>query len=295
MKKILLLSASLSLLCAAAACRKEAPAPVGQLEASPKTVSLGQGEIKYLQLKWTPTAPLAGITGAPTVFVHLLDDAGEVVRTFDHPLPQPWTVGTPISYTLPLYQSGIAQPLPPGDYRLSVGLFDQANKRWDLAGLGEPIAKREYVAATLTATRDTSSPQLDFPQMWMPAEDAGDKQVVSRRWLTTQGAVRLMGVQKPGKVWLKLRIPAGDGQGERLVVGDSSNVPSVIVRSSCGESTTSISGPGFHELEVDVNGPPQGGAQACRVILAPNYYLETANSPVHRSVSLENIAWIPAA
>ena len=42
-------------------------------------------------------------------------------------------------------------------------------------------------------------------------------------------------------------------------------------------------------------GPPQDGAQACRIILAPNFYLETPDSPVHRSVSLENIAWIPGA
>ena len=165
MKKNLLLPVTLCLLIAATGCSKEAPTPVGQLEVSPKSVTLGAGEIKTVKLKWTPTAPLEGVKGTPTVFVHLLDDSGEVVRTFDHPLPQTWTVGTPISYDIDVFQSAVAPPLPPGKYRLTVGLFDQENQRWALAGLGEEIAKREYQAAEVEATTQTSMPRLEFPPM----------------------------------------------------------------------------------------------------------------------------------
>lgn len=291
MKKNLFLPASLCLLVAVGCGKEAAPPPVGQLEISPKTLSLGAGEIKTVKMKWTPTAPLEGAKGTPTVFVHLLDDSGEVVRTFDHALPQAWTVGTPIAYDLDVYQSAIAPPLSPGKYRLTVGLFDQDNKRWALAGLGEEIAKREYQAAAVDATSETTLPRVEFPPMWMAAEEGGDRQVVARRWLTTQGAVRFFDVKSPGKAWMMVRIPDGSGEGQRLVVDDGSNTPTVLIRSTCGEVSMSLSGPGFHKFEIDVKGLPPGAAQACRVVFAPNFHLEMPDSPTHRSVSLENLAW----
>lgn len=292
MRKSLLLPISFCLLAALAGCGDDAaPPPVGQLEVSPKTFRLGAGEIKTVSLKWTPTAPLEELKGSPTVFVHLLDDSGEVVRTFDHALPQTWTVGTPISYDIDVFQSAIAPPLPPGKYRLTVGLFDQENKRWALAGLGEEIAKREYLAASVDVTAETTLPRLEFPPMWMPAEEGGDRQVVARRWLTTQGAIRFFDVKNPGKAWMMVRIPDGAGPGQRLVVDDGSNTPTVVIRSFCGDVSMSLSGPGFHTFEIDVKGQPPGDAQACRVLFAPNFHLVTPDSPAHRSVSLENLAW----
>jgi hypothetical protein len=294
MKKIVLLSAPLCLLAAVSGCHKEAPVPVGRVEVSPKSLRLGLGEIKPISLKWIPSAPLSGLKGDPMVFVHLVDDAGEVLRTFDHPLPKPWTPGTPIADDFKIYQSGIAEPLPAGNYRLTVGLFDSGGHRWALDGLGLSIAKSEYVAATVEASAQTSCPKLEFAErVWMPAEATGDRQVPTRRWLINQGAVRLLDVKASGTAWMVLRIPDGTGEGQRLVVNEGSNTPSVIIRSTCGDQSTSISGPGFHEVEVAVSGVPQDGAQACRIILAPNFYLETPDSPAHRSVSLENIAWIP--
>lgn len=294
MKKILLVSASLCLLAAVAGCHKEAPVPVGRVEVSPKSLRLGLGEIRPLSITWTPTAPLKDLKGSPMVFVHLVDDAGEVLRTFDHPLPKPWTPGTPIVDSFNVYQSGIAEPLPAGSFRLTVGLFDTAGHRWALDGLGPSIARSEYAGATVEASGQTSCPSLQFAdKVWMAAEATGDRQVPTRRWLINQGAVRLIDVKAPGTAWMVLRIPDGTGEGQRLVVNEGANTPSVLIRSTCGDQSTSISGPGFHEVNVAVSGPPQDGAQACRIVLAPNFYLETPDANVHRSVSLENIAWIP--
>jgi len=86
-----------------------------------------------------------------------------VLRTFDHPLPKPWTPGTPIVDDFNVYQSGLGEPLPAGSFRLTVGLFDTAGHRWALDGLGPSIARSEYAGATVESTsrpraRISSSP-----------------------------------------------------------------------------------------------------------------------------------------
>src|SRR5258708_1346167 len=104
-----------------------------------------------LRLSWPRAAGAGGeeSRSEPLVFLHLLGPKGQVLRTFDHPFPQHWVAGTPVSYDVKLYQSALAPPLDPGKYRLTVGLYDQGGRRWALAGLGEPIARQEYLPAEL--------------------------------------------------------------------------------------------------------------------------------------------------
>lgn len=265
-------------------------APVAEVSVTPNSVSLPFPELHTVRLTWKPSAPLDGFTGTPTVFVHLLNERDEVVRTFDHGFPGRWREGVPASYEIDLYQSTLAPPLPKGRYRLTLGLAGEGKQRWPLGGLGEPIARREYLAAEVEVpappVNKKSGPRFTFSEQWMPAEPGGDRQVLARRWLTREGGLRVAGLRQPGSVWLVLRIPSSDTAGTVEVEGGGP--PAVRLEGTCGGYEASISGPGIHEVEMPVADPPRSGQ--CRITLSPNF---TFGSP-GRSVALENVAWAPS-
>jgi hypothetical protein len=278
--------------------------PVAQVVVEPRQVSLPFAEVRPLRLTWTPSAALEGET--PTVFIHLLDGDRKVVRTFDHPFPQRWREGTPVSYEIDLYQSAMAPPLPAGKYPLTLGLYDKEGKRWALDGLGEPKAGRnEYDAAMVEVPAGKPKPRVAFSANWLPVEPGGDRQVLARRWMASRAAIRLIDQPGPGTVWMVVRIPPVDLPDTRLVLDPGATAPSVRVVSHCGTggseegdgdkdgeggSETSLTGPGMHEVELAVDAPPPNGF--CRVLLSSNFLLEPTTAVARkRSISLENIAW----
>lgn len=269
-------------------CGEDAP-PVATLEVTPRSLRLPFPELHTIHLSWNPSAPLEGFTGTPTVFVHLLDDNGKVVRTFDHTFPGRWREGTAVGYDLKLYQSAVSPALNPGRYRLTVGLAGEGKQRWPIDGVGEPVARREYLAAEVDVPppppNKKSGPRFTFSEHWMPIEPGGDRQVLARRWLTGNGGIRVAGLRRPGHVWLVLRIPPPEIAGTLNVQGGGQ--PAVRIEGSCGDFEASLSGPGIHEVEMPLVDPPKTGQ--CRLELKPNF---TFGSPP-RSVSLENAAWSP--
>lgn len=284
------------------------PPPVASVEVTPRTLRLGYPELRKLNLSWSPSVALPeardqgdqSAQGPPTVFVHLLDERGEVVRTFDHPFPQRWEVGTPVQYDLDLYQSALGTPLPAGRYRLTLGLYQPAPpgedaERFALEGLGEPVDRREYQVAELEVpAQSPNDPRVAFSsESWLAVEPGGDRQILGRRWMGPgPAALRFQGITAPGTVWMLIRIPEGKAAGERLELAGGSNTPSVLVSGSCGSVETNLTGPGYHEVEMPVDEAPQGGT--CDVVLKPSFRLLVAGS-LDRSASLENIAWSPGA
>jgi hypothetical protein len=291
MKKILPPLALAALVLCASACREEAT-PVGSLQLQPSQIRLGPGRVQPVRFTWTPTAALEEDAGPPMVFVHLLDGEGKVVRTFDHPFPQRWREGTPVSYDIELYQSVLAPPLPAGSYRLTAGLYGRGKHRWALEGLGEEVDRAEYVAAQVEVPAQDDGPQFNFSATWLPVEPGGDRQLVARRWLIGRGGIRMVNVRNPGTLWTVVRIPPAEGPDEKLVLKPGQTIPSVLIRGTCGGVEMSVSGPGPHEIEVPIQDVPAEGA--CRVILIPNFHYETPNVRDKRTISLENLAWMPA-
>ncbi|MBV8199696.1 MAG: hypothetical protein JOZ15_03635 [Acidobacteria bacterium] len=263
----------------------------------PRSVTLPYPQLVTVHLAWTPAATAGGEDGPsePLVFLHLLGPKGQVLRTFDHPFPQHWAPGTPVGYDVKLYQSALAPPLDPGRYRLGIGLYDQSGKRWALEGLGEPIARQEYLAAEVQVPSSPAGPRLEFSPAWLPLTAGSDKQVVARRWLADQpGEIQVQAIPGPGTLWLSFRIPAGDGSIEKLIYHDAtSNTPAVVVRGTCGAVETGISGPGPHDVEMPIDAAPAGGV--CRISLVPNFHVLSTAQPPTRSVSLENASWSPGA
>jgi hypothetical protein len=270
------------------ACGK--PAPVAQVEVTPRLVQLPFSQVQTVHLNWTPTASLGD--ERPTVFVHLLDSKQKVARTFDHPFPQRWTEGATVGYDLKLYQSAMAPPLNPGKYQVVVGLYGKKGKRWPLSGLGDPVGRDEYKAFEVQVPNSDSHPRFAFSPNWMEAEAGGDRQVLARRWLVDRGAIRLVDQRNPGTVWMVVQIPSTKQTDYRVVLDQGASAPSVTIRGNCGCPETNITGPGLHEVELALDAPPPG--DFCHLLLSSSFVLEPlTKAGTKRSASLENVAWIP--
>jgi hypothetical protein len=274
---------------ALAGCSKKTP--VARVEIEPRLVRLPYSQLSTVRLTWTPSAALG--EEAPTVFVHLLDGKKKVARTFDHAFPQKWREGAPVSYDLKLYQSGIAPPLAPGHYQVTMGLYGKNGDRWPLDGLGEPVAKNEYNAFEVEVPAQQGKTRFAFSPAWMEPEPGGDRQVLARRWLVDRAAIRLVNQKAPGTVWMVVQIPPLNVPDYKLALSPGATTPSVKAVANCGGTETNLTGPGLHEVEMSLDAPPGDGF--CRVILSANFMLEpTTATGKKRSVSLENIAWLPA-
>jgi hypothetical protein len=284
------LVASLVAISLAAGCGGGKQTPVARVEVEPSLVRLPFGQAQTVRMTWTPAAPLEGET--PTVFVHLLDGQQKVVRTFDHSFPQRWREGAPVTDDFKVYQSALAPPLPAGKYQVVIGLYGRDGKRWTLDGLGEPVGKNEYKGFEIEVPAQDSSPKLTFSPTWLPVETGGDRQVVARRWMADRGDIRVTDQTGPGVVWLVVQIPAMDKQDYTLALDPGASSPAVLVQANCGGGETNFSGPGIHEVEVALDSPPPDAP--CRVQLSANFSIQSRTTAGRkRSVSLENIAWIP--
>jgi hypothetical protein len=286
MRKNYLLLPLLALSLGVLACGEDDGTPVARVDVTPRQLRLGYPEAQILRLQWTPTAELEGLSSQPMVFIHLLDEKKKLVRTFDHPFPQKWRPGTPVTAEAKLFQSQLAPPLSPGKYTVTVGLYE-GKRRWALEGLGERVDRGEYVAAQVEVPSESTAPKLVFSPQWLPVEPGADRQVLVRRWLNGRGAIRLEGMKSPGALWLVLRIPPVDPANERLELEGTANLPGVLVR-GCGGFEMSVSGPGTHEIEVPVDAAEKA---PCRIGLNPNFTIVTAATGRRHSVSLENAAW----
>jgi hypothetical protein len=233
---------------AGAACERSRP--VARLSLQASTVNLGYPLVAQLGFRWTPTAALDGLEGKPLVFVHVLDGGRRLLRTFDHPLPEVWTPGRPQSYEIELYQSAIGEPLPPGAYEVTGGLYEHGTrKRWPLAVAGEEVGRREYRLATLVVPPSSpSSPTFEFAGAWFPVEPRPSKQVLTRRCLGGEGRIVVGATPSPGTVRLAASLKTEGSPG-----GGGWNVSS-----TCSPASVEVSGSElvWASFAAPATGPP---------------------------------------
>lgn len=286
------MSALIVLLSAVWSCEKAAE-PVAKVSARPSTVQLPYPGYASLELEWDMRAPLASIQGEPLVFVHLIDSDGSVERTFDHPLPFAWEPGTSKTYSISLYQSGLAPPLEAGSFRLGLGLYDATGQRWALTESGEAVANLEYQVASVSTEGDPADvPMFYFSPSWLPLEAGTDVQIMGRRWLTGEGTIRVAEVPGSGSVWLSLKISEAVAGREELAMNEGEVEPGVTVGGTCGGEAASIQGYGSHQLEVPVRADAEGQLPSeCEIILQPNFQIVEVDTLTRRSVGLEVLSW----
>jgi len=251
----------------AAAFRCGRGTPVATLRVSPTAIHLGYPEAAPLRFEWSPSGALEKRAAAPTVFVHVRDGKGQVRRTFDHPFPQPWSPGKPVSYQIELYQSALAAPLPPGSYSLTAGLYDPSSgRRWGLTSDGAELGRREYRIAALEVPAAGSSPpaRFDFSGEWGPTEPDPSVQVLARRRLN-------------GPASLRFSAAAGAQGSVRLAL--TVQTAPIRVESDCAPGATRLE-PGYHWIGFDLSA---GGICTIRFPDAPT----SASGPAE---SLESAA-----
>jgi hypothetical protein len=278
------------LLMVPSACGK-APEPVAEVSFHPGQIELPYPGYTSVQLRWNQTLDLGGRDGRPRVFVHLLDPAGSVVRTFDHPLPFDWQPGEIQDYDIALYQSALGPPIPVGRYDLSFGLYDRGGRRWPLAATGGEVAESEYKGGEVTV-REAPAPMFYFSPAWLPLESGMDVQILGRRWLTQEGSIRLAEIPGPGSVWMRLRIPEPTPGVEELLLAEGESQPSVKIGGSCGLQEATLSGSGLHEVTIPLVAGAAGEPLAeCEILMQPNYQLVAVAEEGRRALVLEILSW----
>lgn len=277
-------------------CRESRPL-VAAFEARPARLELPWPEFREIELAFEPISELPPGSEPPIVFVHLLDEPGSVVRTFDHPLPGTWAPGKPLRYRVRLYQSALAEPLPAGEYLLSAGLYRPSSGRFALRTAAEEIAPQEYRIATIdVGAAGDRMPHARFSEEWRPTEPGADRQVLARRSLAgggVTGAVQFGPVEGAGRLHLSLVVPGGEGAHERLELLDGGRQPKVRIGSTCGGGQPELAGTGRFEVDLDL--PAAAGARLCEITIATNFQVTSPARSEADSVRLEVLSWSPAA
>jgi len=268
--------------------------PVAVLQVSPTTIRLGYPQCASARLDWQPNRPLERLHGTPLAFVHILSRAKkpyEVLRTFDHRLPRTWKPGESQIDEIELCQSVLEPALPPGEYPLTVGLYDDSwGYRWALHGTGlKRVGRREYQAATVVVEprRTAAEPSFTFFGGWTPREAGTDRQVLARRWLLSAGSIRVIRVEPRGSLRLQIRAP-GSSAGAALA-GDpgSLDFSTFRIRSGCGEAKSQTRDGDRQLIEI---GPVQ--QTPCEIAFDPAG--GESGSSVRR-LGLESLTWKPGS
>lgn len=280
----------LLLAAAGGACRGKME-PVARVTVAPPTVTLAYPGLARLDTTWEATVPIDALGAPPVVFVHLLDAAGKPDRTFDHPFPEGWRTGAPMTDTIALWQSAMAPPLAPGRYPLSLGIWDPASgRRWPLAVDGAEVARDEYIVATVEVLPAPSSgAAVAFTAGWLPVEPTGDHQTFARRWLIEPGRLEFTGLGGPIAVGLRLASPAADGEDRRLVLDEGSTEAALVISSECAAAPLRFEPEGRSDLLLTLR--PAAGATSCAVDLVPNFVFLDVDTFARRVVKLDLVTW----
>ncbi len=314
-----------------AGCAGPPPEPVAELRLEEAEWRLPYPEWRTLTFVWTPRQELP----APSVwcFVHLKNEAGEVVRTFDHEVRGDWQLGEELRYELTLFQSILAPGLAPGAYRVELGLYDPASgDRWPLQIEGhgvEPLDRQAYQVAVLDVPQATpDAPRLTFSTGWTSPAPGTDRQILARRWLSGEGQLTVGDLDVPGSLWMRLRVPEPDTAGTIRVLDDGAgDQPRLELTSTCTGRVHTLDVPGVHQLVLpvyataprtvrsaadddgveasfgigrSVGGLGAGGsaiagaATSCELQFWANYVIELEPGRPPRSVALEALSWTAA-
>jgi hypothetical protein len=274
----------------AAACA-DRETPVAALEVRPAAIELPYPGWTQLEVAVDMLQPL-GVPDRPVVFVHLLDEAGHVVRTFDHPFPQDWRPGSAVRYDVVLQQSALAPPLPAGEYALTLGLY-RGELRWPLTAQGPEVDTREYRVATVAVPANGApAPMFNFSPSWLPTEGGTDNQILGRRWLGSDGVLRLAEIPGPGILRLAVTLPEPRAGEQDLVYAEGYSSPGLRITSGCGGQEFSISGFGEHVVEVPVGAGAEASLpSSCELRFQPFSQLVEKRSLQTRAALLEGLAW----
>jgi len=251
------------------------------LEFHPDSIELPFSRSASVKLVWSPRVEREALGARPTVFVHLVDAEGEVLRTFDHALDtSAWSVGVDFTSELDLYQSQLGPALEPGRYRLLAGLYEPGGERYALEG-EKPLSNDALEVAEIVVPA-SSAPLagLEYVGDWQGLERTQDVQTLMRRWLGDGGG---FSVQLAGDaVQLVLSLNLVEGIQDHDLTGEGTL--HVEIQSSCGQGAE-IFGAGIHPVTLTLE--PSEDSDPCQVDLIADSMWTDRESGMRRTVLLE--------
>lgn len=267
------------------ACSPPGSQLVAELELEGTELTLGAGEQRSVEIllrahRW----PIIG--GCPTIFVHLVDAAGKTVRSFDHQPPF-WKLGKEIRYSLSLYQSELADPLPGGEYRLVMGAYHpESGQKFRLRVPGSRGDKRRYELGTVRIDEAWMPPgRTSFGPEWYPPEPGSDVQITSRRWFLDRATLEISGpLSQDSDLWMLVYLPASEHLLEASLLPDTPREG--WIRGDCLEEPLRFA-PGRTELRIPL--PTLAEGESCQFELTSSFSF--FDRGLRRSASLEAIAW----
>jgi hypothetical protein len=209
---------------AASACGREQdtapPVATPWVSVARSTVPVGSPvEMKY-RFKVADSAP--AFTDDYWVFVHFLDDDGELMWTDDHRPPVPtaeWTPGQTLEYSRTMFVPKFQYT---GTTTVEVGLFSpKSGQRLPLTG--ETRGQRSYEVASFDIHLQPESQFIVFKQGWHPAEVADDELGTEWQWSKKEATLTFRNPRKPTVFYLQLDRPATpfpEPQHVELSIGD---------------------------------------------------------------------------
>ncbi len=160
------------------------------------------------------------LLACPTLFLHLLDADGRIVRHFDHRIsdwPDPAEVpgGRAVDRTT-LVLSVLDEPLPPGTYQLAAGLWEpETDLRLRLHREGMDTARRLPIAELEITPATDAVPKPTLSGDWTAPEPADSVHGRSRRGWTRPATLEIPDHPTPLEWRLVLDLPSwATPQGE---------------------------------------------------------------------------------
>lgn len=291
---LILITTALPLL----ACAPGPGPPVAELR-----VGVGGGQLVYaastrVPVEWKLLEPANLPSPALYLFVHFVDENGDILRVFDRPMP---AASEPFEH-IEIWQSALAEPLPRGSYRLITGIYDVASGRhWQLETNGAAIRKGKYEIAEIEIdSTDRKTPDIGFEGDWL-SPNIGQKHNPGRRWLGKGGAIRLQGNTRWSELVLGISII--ELPDHQLAMEDASE-PQLVISNGCDASVDQsaddagnggedgsgdvaskrlVTGYGFHWLNLRLE-----ARDDCSIVLKPNFTMLDLESYITHSVGLES-------
>lgn len=263
--------------------------PVAALRVPTPEVTLAYPGTAAVETEWRLTAPLG--SNEALLFVHLLDGSGEVVRTFDRPLPFEWRVGESREATIDVWQSALGPALAAGEYDLTVGLYEAGGRdRWRLAVEAPEVDEGEYRVARVRVLPPAPGVAVELTGGWQPESPGLDRQVLGRRILVDRGRMELSGLPDTARLALRLRLPGPD-EGLRLILEEGERAARVSVSSPCAAAGETVQGAGERVAELLLR---PGASGACSVELDASFVAIDPETLTRHSAVLERVVWNPA-
>ena len=157
-----------------------------------------------MSYRFTPAVDRLGADDDYRVFVHFLDEDGELMFEDDHAPPEPtstWRSGQPVGYdrrmTVPVYPYI-------GTVTVAIGLYSPSTGE-RLALAGDSLGQRAYEVASFRMAPQSESGFLMFEEGWHSAESSALEPTQEWRWSTAESTIAFRNPEVDSTLYLEVQ------------------------------------------------------------------------------------------